>query len=260
MTELVNVKLEFIDDDRIAILTMDNQKELNALSSPTLNSIDKALDAVEDNKKCLGLIITGEGRAFVAGANIKEMENYGWEEGRNYADKAQTIFNRIENLPIPVIAAVNGFALGGGCELSMSCDIRLASEKAIFGQPEVNLGLIPCFGGTQRLQRLVGQGIAKELIYTARNVKAQEAKAIGLVNEVYPAEELVDKAIEMMRLINTKSPLAVSLSKSAINEGGNLDIIRGLEIEKNLAALSFSSEEKEIGVKAFIRKETPKFI
>lgn len=260
MMEFKNIRLEYISDEKIALITMNNPKEMNALSDVTLDSLYEIINEISHNDKCLGAIITGEGKAFVAGANIKEMETYKWKEGRAYAEKAQSIFNMIENLEKPVIAAVNGYALGGGCELSMSCDIRIASTTAIFGQPEVNLGLIPCFGGTQRLPRLVGAGIAKELIFTARNVKADEALKIGLVNKVVEPDKLIDESIAMLELINTKSPLAVGYAKRAINEGSNLDLNRGLELEKDIAAIVFASEDKEIGVNAFIKKETPKFI
>lgn len=158
-TEFVKGQLE----GKVAILTMNRPKALNALNDQTLEELDRLFSAIEKDRDVWGVIITGEGRAFVAGADISQMSGYGVEEGRLYSDRAQTLFNKIEILEKPVIAAVNGFALGGGCELSMSCDIRIASEKAVFGQPEANLGLMPCFGGTQRLPRLVGVGIAKEL-------------------------------------------------------------------------------------------------
>ena len=159
----------------------------------------------------------------------------------------------------PVIAAVNGYALGGGCELSMSCDIRIASEKAVFGQPEANLGVIPCFGGTQRLPRLVGTGIAKELIYTCRQVKADEALSIGLVNKVVPAESLLDEAKAMMETILTKSPMAVRYAKVAINRGMDVDLRAGLELEKDLAAITFGTEDKQEGMDAFLAKRPAVF-
>lgn len=260
MKEFTNINLKYISGGSIALVTMANPKEMNALSNVTLDSLDEIIEDIESNQLCKGIIITGEGKSFVAGANIKEMENYKWNEGRDYANKAQMIFSKIENLEKPVIAAVNGYALGGGCELAMSCDIRIASDKALFGQPEVNLGLIPCFGGTQRLPRLVGVGIAKELIYTARNVKPEEALRIGLVNKVVDSEKLIEEAVSMLNIIISKAPVAVSLAKRAINEGINLDLNRGLELEKDIAAIVFASEDKDIGVKAFIEKETPKFI
>ena len=216
-------------------------------------------DYFKKDKDILGVIITGEGKAFVAGADISQMNGYNAEQGREYAGYAQSIFNKIEALEKPVIAAVNGYALGGGCELSMSCDIRIAADKAVFGQPEVNLGVIPCFGGTQRLSRLVGTGIAKELIYTARNVKAEEAKSIGLVNKVVPAESLLDEAKAMMQTILSKAPLAVRYAKIAINEGIQMDLYRGLELEKDVCALTFGSDDSKEGMSAFLEKRPAVF-
>lgn len=195
----------------------------------------------------------------MAGADISQMQSYKSEEGRNYANRAQALFNKIEALEKPVIAAVNGYALGGGCELSMSCDIRIASEKAVFGQPEANLGVIPCFGGTQRLPRLVGTGIAKELIYTGRQVKAEEAKSIGLVNKVVPAESLLDEAKAMLRTILEKAPMAIRYSKVAINRGMDVDMRAGLELEKDLAAITFGTEDKQEGMDAFLGKRPAVF-
>ena len=220
--QLQNVRLEV--EGAIAIVTMARPKAMNALNNQTLGELESLFHYFKKDKDILGVIITGEGKAFVAGADISQMNGYNAEQGREYADYAQSIFNKIEALEKPVIAAVNGYALGGGCELSMSCDIRIASDKAVFGQPEVNLGVIPCFGGTQRLSRLVGTGIAKELIYTARNVKAEEAKSIGLVNKVVPAESLLDEAKAMMQTILSKAPLAVRYAKIAINEGEGFKI------------------------------------
>ena len=254
---LENVRAE--QDGKIAVLTMNRPKALNALNDQTLSELDRIFTCVASDPEILGVIITGEGKGFVAGADISQMQSYKSEEGRNYADRAQTLFNKIEGLEKPVIAAVNGYALGGGCELSMSCDIRIASEKAVFGQPEANLGLIPCFGGTQRLPRLVGTGIAKELIYTCRQVKADEALAIGLVNKVVPAESLLDEAKAMMNTILTKSPIAVRYAKEAINRGMDVDLRAGLELEKDLAAITFGTEDKQEGVDAFLAKRAPVF-
>lgn len=187
------------------------------------------------------------------------MVNYNSEEGRSYCKFAQSIFNKIENLEKPVIAAVNGYALGGGCELSMSCDIRIAGEKAMFGQPEVNLGIIPCFGGTQRLSRLVGTGIAKELIFTAEFINAQEAYRIGLANKVVPQDNLLEEAEKMMRKIMTKGPIAVKYGKTAVNKGYNMSLTDGLELETDLGALCFATEDKNEGMKAFLEKREAKF-
>jgi len=254
-TEFVKAELE----GKLAVLTMNRPKALNALNDQTLDELERLFTAIEKDREVLGVILTGEGRAFVAGADISQMSGYGVEEGRLYSDRAQKLFNKIEILEKPVIAAVNGFALGGGCELAMSCDIRIASEQAIFGQPEANLGLMPCFGGTQRLPRLVGTGIAKELIYTCRQVKAQEAKEIGLANKVVPAETLLEEAKAMMAMILSKSPIAIGYCKTAINRGADTDLRNGLEIEKECWAVVFGTKDKEEGISAFLEKRTPQF-
>ncbi|MCI9424685.1 MAG: enoyl-CoA hydratase/isomerase family protein [Flavonifractor sp.] len=254
---LENTRLEV--EGAIAIVTMDRPKALNALSDKTLNELDRIFTYLAGAEEILGIILTGEGKGFVAGADISQMQPYGPSEGRAYADRAQTLFNKIEGIEKPVIAAVNGYALGGGCELAMSCDIRIASEKAVFGQPEANLGVIPCFGGTQRLPRLVGTGIAKELIYTGRQVKAAEAKEIGLVNQVVPADALLDAAKDMMNAITGKAPIAIRYSKVAINRGMDVDLRAGLELEKDLAALTFGTEDKQEGMDAFLAKRPAVF-
>ena len=254
---LENTRLEV--EGAIAIVTMDRPKALNALSDKTLNELDRIFTYLAGAEEILGIILTGEGKGFVAGADISQMQPYGPSEGRAYADRAQTLFNKIEGIEKPVIAAANGYALGGGCELAMSCDIRIASEKAVFGQPEANLGVIPCFGGTQRLPRLVGTGIAKELIYTGRQVKAAEAKEIGLVNQVVPADALLDAAKDMMNAITGKAPIAIRYSKVAINRGMDVDLRAGLELEKDLAALTFGTEDKQEGMDAFLAKRPAVF-
>lgn len=243
----------------VGVITIDRPKALNALNSEVLADLEKVIDAISaDETRCVVLTGAGE-KSFVAGADIGEMSGLSKAEGKAFGKKGNDIFRKIETLPVPVIAAVNGFALGGGCELSMSCDIRIASEKAVFGQPEANLGLIPCFGGTQRLPRLVGTGIAKELIYTCRQVKADEALSIGLVNKVVPADSLLDEAKAMMNTILTKSPVAVRYAKVAINRGMDVDLRAGLELEKDLAAITFGTEDKQEGVDAFLAKRAPVF-
>ena len=254
---LQNIRAEL--DGSIAVITMNRPKALNALNDQTLEELDRLFTCLEGEADILGVIITGEGKGFVAGADISQMSAYGVEEGRNYANRAQTLFNKIEALEKPVIAAVNGYALGGGCELSMSCDIRIASEQAVFGQPEANLGVIPCFGGTQRLPRLVGAGIAKELIYTGRQVKAEEAKAIGLVNKVVPAASLLDEAKAMLAVITAKAPMAIRYSKVAIGRGLDMDLRAGLELEKDLAAITFGTADKQEGMDAFLSKRPAVF-
>ncbi len=252
-----NVKVEA--EDGMAMVTMNRPKALNALSNQTLGELDALFACLEKDEDIFGVIITGEGKAFVAGADIVQMHYYKSEEGRNYAAYAQGVFNRIEALEKPVIAAVNGFALGGGNELAMSCDFRIASESAVFGQPEVKLGVIPCFGGTQRLPRIIGAGRAKELIYTGRQVKAEEALAIGLVNKVVPKEALLEEAKAVMKQILGMAPMAVRYAKVAINRGIEVDLKTGLELEKDVCAITFGSEDKQEGMDAFLEKRSPVF-
>lgn len=254
---LENIRAEA--EGGVAILTMNRPKALNALNDQTLAELGQLVDCLEASPDLLGVIITGEGKGFVAGADIAQMCAYGVEEGRDYANRAQALFSRIENLEKPVIAAVNGYALGGGCELAMSCDIRIASDRAVFGQPEAKLGVIPCFGGTQRLPRLVGAGIAKELIFTGRQVKAEEAKEMGLVNKVVPAEALMETAKAMMAEITAMAPMAVRYAKVAINRGMDVDLRNGLELEKDIAAITFGTRDKQEGMEAFLEKRPPAF-
>ncbi len=256
-TKLENVKLEL--EDHILVVTMNRPKALNALNNQTLDELQEVTKMIVEDDDVYGVIITGEGRGFVAGADIVQMKPYKSEEGRTYAGYAQDTFNKIEALDKPVIAAVNGFALGGGCELALSCDIRIASEKAVFGQPEVTLGIMPCFGGTQRLPRLIGTGLAKEMIYTGRQVKAEEAKQFGLVNKVVAAKELIDIAKAMMKDILKVSPIGIKYAKIAINKGADMDLKNGLELEKDLVGLCFATEDKEIGMTAFLEKAKPSF-
>ena len=255
--ELKNIKVE--REQNILIITMNKPKAMNALNNDTLSELLEVIRFLEEEREILGVILTGEGKAFVAGADISQMKDYGAEEGKTYANFAQKIFNKLEDLEKPVIAAINGYALGGGCELAMSCDLRIASDKAVFGQPEVNLGVIPCFGGTQRLSRLIGAGRAKDLIYTGRLIQADEALTMGLVNKVVEAENLIDEAKKMMNLILEKAPIAVRYAKVAINSGLDLDLDNALELEKDLAALSFASEDKKEGMYAFLEKRKAEF-
>ena len=204
---------------QVGVITINREKALNALNSTVLDELDKTLDCVDLNAvRCL--ILTGAGqKSFVAGADIGEMSTLTKAEGEAFGKKGNDVFRKLETFPIPVIAAVNGFALGGGCEISMSCDIRICSDNAVFGQPEVGLGITPGFGGTQRLARIVGPGMAKQMIYTAINIKADEALRIGLVNAVYPAEELMAAAEKMAAGIAKNAPIAVRNCKKAINDG-----------------------------------------
>lgn len=251
----VNLKnIEVKVEDGIAIVKMNRPKALNALNSDTLNELVSIFDTLKKDDSVLGVIVTGEGKGFVAGADIVQMQPYKSIEGRSYADFAQGVFNKIEALEKPVIAAVNGYALGGGSELSLSCDIRIASTKAVFGQPEVGLGIIPCFGGTQRLPRLIGSGMAKEMIFTGRQVKAEEALAIGLVNKVVEPEVLIEESLKMMKDILKNASIAVGFAKVAINKGLEMDLQNGLELEKDVAALCFATEDKDEGMNAFVEK------
>ena len=230
-------KMEYIlyeQKGQYAIITINRERALNALNSAVLDELDKTLDGVDLNTvRCL--ILTGAGqKSFVAGADIGEMSTLTKAEGEAFGKKGNDVFRRLETFPIPVIAAVNGFALGGGCEISMSCDIRICSENAVFGQPEVGLGITPGFGGTQRLARLVGAGMAKQMIYTARNIKADEAYRIGLVNAVYPQDELMAAAEKMAATIAKNAPIAVRNCKKAINEGLDADMDQAIVIEEKL--------------------------
>jgi enoyl-CoA hydratase len=242
-----------------AVITMNRPKALNALNNDTLKELDAALTEIKEDAGIKGAVITGSGKAFVAGADIAQMADNTSEQARAYMEFAQEVFNRIELMGKPFIAAVNGYALGGGCELSMACDLRIASENAVFGQPEVNLGLIPGFGGSQRLPRLIGLGVARELIYTGRNVKADEAKALGLVNKVVPAESLLQEALDMMKVITAKSGIAIRYAKIAINRGLDTDIYKAMELEKDLIALCFATEDQKEGCRAFLEKRPARF-
>ena len=236
-----------------AIITINREKALNALNSAVLDELDKTLDSVDlDQVRCL--ILTGAGqKSFVAGADTLTKA-----EGEAFGKKGNDVFRKLETFPIPVIAAVNGFALGGGCEISMSCDIRICSENAVFGQPEVGLGITPGFGGTQRLARLVGAGMAKQLIYTARNIKAPEAFRIGLVNAVYPQEELLPAAEKMAAGIAKNAPIAVRNCKKAINEGLQVDMDQAIVIEEKLFGDCFETEDQKYGMAFFLDKNKEK--
>lgn len=257
-----NMGYEFMilkQDGNIGILSINKPKALNALDSRVLGELDKIITEIDSNDEIDVLVLTGEGKAFVAGADISEMKNLNAEEGRIFGELGSTVFRKLELMKKPVIAAVNGFALGGGCELAMSCDIRLASEKAKFGQPEVGLGITPGFDGTQRLARLVGVGKAKELIYTANIINAKEALSIGLVNHVYEPEELMVEALKLAKRIGTQSKSAVRYSKEAINRGINCDMDTASSIESQLFGLCFATEDQKEGMSAFLDKRKPDF-
>lgn len=250
----------FNESNGIAEVIINRPKALNALNNQTITELGEVINEISKRKDIKTVIITGSGeKAFVAGADIVEMKDLNSIEARDFSRLAQKVFSDIENMPQVVIAAVNGYALGGGCELSMACDIRLASKKAKFGQPEVNLGILPGFAGTQRLPRLVGKGIAKELIFSTDMINAEEAYRIGLANKIYEPEELMDKARELSNKIMSKSPVGVRLAKASINNGLNMDNESAYNYEADLFALCFSTEDQLEGMDAFVGKRKAEF-
>ena len=250
--------VKYEQKDQVAVLTIDRPEALNALNTQVLCDLDEAIAKVEQADDVRVVILTGAGRSFVAGADLGELQGFSAIDGKKGGGHGGSIFLRLENLSKPVIAAVNGFALGGGCELAMACDIRLASEKAKFGQPETGLGITPGFGGTQRLPRIVGVSKAMELILTAKTIGAEEAKAIGLVSEVYPAEELMDKAMELAQAICANAPIAVAESKRCIRMGMQTDISTGAAFEAEAFGVTCGTEDKNEGMGAFLEKRKEK--
>ncbi|WP_308575617.1 enoyl-CoA hydratase-related protein [uncultured Fusobacterium sp.] len=246
--------ITYEQDGFVGVITINRPKALNALNSDVLKELDACLDGV-NLETTRALILTGAGeKSFVAGADIGEMSTLTKAEGEAFGKIGNDVFRKLETFPIPVIAAINGFALGGGCEISMSCDIRICSENAVFGQPEVGLGITPGFGGTQRLARIIGVGKAKEMIYAATNVKAEEAYRIGLVNAVYPLEELMPAAKKLAGKIAKNAPIAVRACKKAINEGLDAVMDEAIVIEEKLFGSCFETEDQKEGMKAFLEK------
>lgn len=246
--------------DGIGLLTINRPKALNALNAVIIDELNHFCETAALDESIKVIIITGSGnKAFVAGADISEMLPMSAEEACRFSKWGQSVFDRIEQLPKPVIAAVNGFALGGGCELSMACDIRIASENAKFGQPEVNLGIIAGYGGTQRLPRLVGKGMAMELLYTGEIIDAREACRIGLVNRVVPQDELLNCARDIAGRILGRAPLALQLTKSAVNRGIEVELKTGLAFEAEAFGLCFSTSDQKEGMAAFLDKRNPVF-
>jgi len=256
--EFANVLLK--KEGRVAVLTVNRPKALNALNKDTLLDIKAAVENVRDDESVDVLIITGAGeKSFVAGADISFMLDINALEGRKFGLLGQSVFRLIESMEKPVIAAVNGFCLGGGCELSMACDIRISSEKGKFGQPEVGLGVTPGFGGTQRLPRIVGQGTAKLLLYTGDTIDAYEALRIGLVDQVVAKEDLMDFVMGVAKKIAAKGQCSVRFCKVAVNEGMQTDIDRALSIEADLG-LCFATQDQKEGMKAFVEKRKANFL
>ena len=254
---MTNVLLE--KKGNIAVATINRPKALNALNSQVLEDLNELVDLVSADEEIRALVLTGSGeKAFVAGADIGEMSTLTKSGGEAFGKKGNDVFRKLETMPIPTIAAVNGFALGGGCELSMSCDIRLCADTAVFGQPETGLGITPGFGGTQRLGRLVGMGMAKQLVYSALNIKADEALRIGLVNAVYPQEELLPAALKLAEKIARNAPIAVRNCKKAINEGMQVSIQEGVVIEEKLFGDCFETHDQVEGMQCFLSREKPK--
>jgi enoyl-CoA hydratase len=250
--------LKFEHNEGITVLKISAPKSLNALNSTILKELDDFVGHLDAQTRVL--IITGDGeKSFVAGADISEMAHLNEPQGQEFGRLGAQVFRRIELLPIPVIAAVNGFALGGGCELAMACDIRIASSKAKFGQPEVGLGIIPGFSGTYRLPKLIGQGYAKEMIYTGKVIRADEAMRIGLVNAVYEPEELMGKAMEMAAMMLKNAAIAIRLAKQSINEGYDLDADAAIALENKLFGQCFATKDQKEGMDAFLNKRPAAF-
>ncbi|MFQ6675622.1 MAG: enoyl-CoA hydratase/isomerase family protein [Fidelibacterota bacterium] len=247
-------------EDGCGVIIINRPAVLNALDSDTVEALKRAFRHFRSRDDVGAVILTGEGdKAFAAGADVQEMLPLDSPRAIDFSRKGQDLTRLIESFPRPVIAAVNGYALGGGCEVAMACHIRIASERARFGQPEVNLGIIPGWGGTQRLPRLVGTGKAVELITTGELITAREALRIGLVNEVVPPEDLMPRALKMARSILKRGPEAVRLSLEAIRHGLDAPLNQGLDYEANLFGAAFASPQKDEGIRAFLEKRSPQF-
>lgn len=256
--QLKNVILE--REEKLAIVTINRPKALNALNSESLRELESVISNIENDDNIYCVIIKGAGeKSFVAGANISEMKDLNSNDAEKFGLLGNKVFRKIEKLNKPVIAAISGFALGGGCELAMACDIRIASEKAKFSQPEVGLGITPGFGGTQRLPRIVGLGKAKEIIYTCEMIDANEALRIGLVNKVVPLENLMYEAKKMADVICANAPIAVRQCKDAINRGMQVDIDKAIEIEAKDFGQCFDSEDQLEGMTAFLERREKNF-
>ena len=251
--------VEVTKKDHIAVVTMNRPEALNALNKAVFTDLEVALDDVERDDEVYVVIITGAGRAFIAGADIGEMAPMNVAEGLAFSELGNRILMRVDMMEKPTIAAVNGFALGGGCEMALACDIRIASEKAKFGQPEVGLGITPGFSGTQRLPRRVGVAKAKELIFSGKMIKANEAEKIGLVNAVFAPEALMDGALEMAKSFTKNAPIAVKYAKACIDRGMQMDMDDGIAVENELFAMCFATADQKEGMGAFLEKRPANF-
>lgn len=247
------------NEEQIIVVTINRPEALNALNADVIAELEELIGEIEKDETIAAMILTGEGRSFVAGADIVEQSKFDLEGGRRWGQRGSALMRRIERLEFPTIAAVNGFALGGGCEIAMACDIILASEKAKFGQPEVGLGITPGFSGTQRLPRRVGAAMAKELIFSGKMIDAKEAERIGLVNHIYSPETLPDAAMEMAKSFVKNSKTAVAYSKACIDRGMQSDIDSGIAVENELFAMCFGTEDQKEGMNAFIEKRPANF-
>ncbi len=246
-------------DDAVAVVTVDRPEALNALDTETIGLLRAAVDALSADGSVRAVVLTGAGKSFVAGADIAEMSRLTAEEARQFSARGQALMSAIETAPQPWVAAVNGYALGGGCELALACDIRLAAEHARFGQPEIGLGITPGFGGTQRLVRNVGAGWAKYLVLSGRHLRADDAHRIGLVQAVYPKDELWSQALKLAAELAAKSPLAMRYCKAAVHAAADTDIVSGQRVEKDLFALCFATGDQSEGMNAFLEKRAPEF-
>ena len=255
--------ISYSENEKVGLIKINRPTKLNALNSQVLAELKSLLADLNSRPKAelCGIIVTGEGdKAFIAGADIGEMQDMSVDQAKEFGKLGQDVSRLLEEVPFPVIACVNGFALGGGCEMAMACDFIYATRNAVFGQPEVKLGLIPGFGGTQRLPKYVGRGRARELIYTGRNIKADEAVRLGLVLELYDdASSMIDSATNLLKSIGVNSPLAVAVSKKTINEGCDLPTTQGLDVELGMFATIFGSEDKKEGTAAFVEKRKANF-
>ena len=252
-----HVKVEI--GEGIATVTMDRQEALNALNLAVLAELDEAFARLAEDPSLRAVVLTGAGKAFVAGADIKEMADFTPAQARAFSRRGNAVFQRIAGFGRPVIAAVNGFALGGGCELALACDLRIASEKAKVGQPEVSLGVTPGFGGTQRLARIVGPSAAKYLLFTGEVLPASRALQLRLFDEVVPPEQLLPRCLEIARTIAAKGPAAVAFCKLAVDQGADTALAQGLGYETELFAQTFATRDQKEGMKAFVEKRPPRF-